>query len=51
MADHVQEILNYYSSGNAGTKTNIARNSCHRSKAEPVKFLPTIMGIYAGELQ
>ena len=25
MADHVQEILNYYTSDNAGTKTNIAR--------------------------
>ena len=25
MADHVQEILNYYASDNAGTKTNIAR--------------------------
>ena len=35
----------------AGRKTNIARNSCQRSKAEPVKFLQTIMGIYAGELQ
>src|SRR5512145_3283924 len=25
MADHVQEILSYYTSDNAGTKTNIAR--------------------------
>jgi DhnA family fructose-bisphosphate aldolase class Ia len=89
MADHVQEILGYYSSDNAGTKTNIARllrsgklagtgklvilpvdqgferaireggvfgsiigrHSFQRPKAHAVKFLQTIMGIYAGEIR
>ena len=54
MADRVQEILNYYSSDNPGTKTNIARfarNSFQRPKAEAVKFPQKVMGIYAGEVQ
>jgi class I fructose-bisphosphate aldolase len=29
----------------------IGRNSFQRPKAEPVKFLQTIMGIHAGEIQ
>ena len=43
MADHVQEILNYYTSDNAGTKTNIAR-LLRSGKHHRAQFVPASEG-------
>ena len=48
MADHVQEILSHYTSENP---RNQDQHSFQRPKAEAMKFLETIMAIYAGEVQ
>jgi class I fructose-bisphosphate aldolase len=50
MADHVQEILSYYTSDNAGTKTNIARllNSGKLAGTGKLVILPVDQGFEHG---